>query len=106
MATCRFLRTFSRRSDPAVLAFLRARVDDHLGIVEERVAVRRFVTGDHATIADLSMCAYLSFAPDETGYDFRFSYPHIHAWLERIAALPGWQPPYDLLTCQRLPCTA
>ena len=103
MATYRFLRTFSRRADPAVLAFLRARVDDHLGIVEQRVAVHPFVTGDRATIADLSMCAYLSFAPDETGYDFSSSHPHVHAWLGRIAALPGWQPPYDLLPGQRLP---
>jgi len=103
MATYRFLRTFTRKSDPAVLGFLRGRVDDFLGIVEGRVSDRPFVIGDAATIVDLSMGAYLSFPPDETGYDFRSSHPHVHAWLGRIASLPGWRAPYDLLPGQRLP---
>jgi len=103
MAAYRFRRTFTRTTDPAVLAFLRGRVDDFLGIVEEQVAGRPFMIGDRATIADLSMCAYLSFPPDETGYDLNASHPHVHAWLGRIAALPGWQAPYDLLPGQRLP---
>ncbi|HEY0203179.1 MAG TPA: glutathione S-transferase family protein [Acetobacteraceae bacterium] len=103
MAAYRFRRTFMRDADPAVLAFMRGRVDDFLGIVEERVAGRPFVIGDCPTIADLSMCAYLSFPQDETGYDFGASHPQVHAWLGRIAALPGWQAPYDLLPGQRLP---
>ncbi len=103
MATYRFLRTYTRKPDPAVLAFLRGRVDDFLGVVEERVTVRPFVIGDRATITDLSMCAYLSFLADETGYDLSSSHPQVHAWLGRIAALPGWEAPYDLLPGQRLP---
>lgn len=103
MATYRFLRTFTRKADPAVLAFLRGRVDDFLGIVEQRVTARPFVACGRATVADLSMCAYLSFPADETGYDLAASHPHIHAWLGRIAALPGWEAPYDLLPGQRLP---
>lgn len=103
MATYRFLRTFTRKSDPAVLGFLRGRVDDFLGIVEGRVSDRPFVIGDAATIVDLSMGAYLSFPPDETGYDFGSSHPHVHAWLGRIASLPRWRAPYDLLPGQRLP---
>jgi len=103
MAAYRFRRTFTRTTDPAVLAFLRSRVDDFLGILEEQVAGRPFVIGDRATIADLSMCAYISFPSDETGYDLSSSHPRVHAWLGRIAALPGWQAPYDLLPGQRLP---
>jgi len=103
MAAYRFRRTFMQKSDPAVLAFLRGRIDDFLGIVEERVTDRPFVVGDLATITDLSMCAYLSFPADETGYDLSSSHPHVHAWLGRIAALPGWRAPYDLLPGQRLP---
>lgn len=68
-----------------------------------RLAERYGRFGDRATIADLSMCAYISFPPDETGYDLISSHPHTHAWLGRIAALPGWQAPYDLLPGQRLP---
>jgi glutathione S-transferase len=103
MATYRFMRTFSRKSDPAVLAYLRARVDDFLGILEHQVADRPFVAGEAATIADLSMCAYLSYPADETGYDLTSNHPHVHAWLGRIAALPGWRAPYDLLPGDRLP---
>lgn len=103
MAAYRFRRTFTRNPDPAVLAFMRGRVDDFLGILEERVAGRPFVIGDRATLVDLSMCAYLSFPPDETGYDLASSHPHVHAWLGRIAALPGWQAPYDLLPGQHMP---
>ena len=103
MAAYRFRRTFTRTTDPAVLTFLRSRVDDFLGILEEQVASRPFVTGDRATIADLSMCAYVSFPSDETGYDLRTSHPRVHAWLGRIAALSGWQASYDLLPGQRLP---
>jgi len=103
MATYRFMRTFSRRSDPAVLGYLRARVDDFLGIVERQVADRAFIAGSEATIADISMCAYLSYPADETGYDLAADFPQVHAWLKRLAALPGWRSPYDLLPGDRLP---
>ncbi|AWN53530.1 glutathione S-transferase family protein [Methylobacterium sp. 17Sr1-1] len=103
MATYRFMRTFSRGADPAVLAYLRSRVDDFLGILAEQVAGRAFVIGDRASVADLSLCAYLSFPADETGYDLAASHPAIRAWLDRIAALPGWRVPYDLLPGRRLP---
>jgi glutathione S-transferase len=103
MATYRFMRTFSRNADPAVLAFLRARVDDFLGILDRQLAAQPFVAGRAANIADISMCAYLSYPADETGYDLASAYPNIHAWLERIAALPAWRSPYDLLPGQKLP---
>ena len=61
MAGYRFRRTFMRSTDPAVLAFLRDRVDDFLGILEELMVSRPFVIGDRPTIADLSMCAYIRF---------------------------------------------
>ena len=103
MATYRFLRTFSPKSDPVVLAFLRGRIDDFLSIVEQLSTDRPFMIGEEPTIVDLSACAYLSFAADETGYDFRGSHPNVHAWLQRIAGLPGWEAPYDLLSGPRLP---
>jgi glutathione S-transferase len=103
MATYRFLRTFARKADPAVLSWFRSRVDDFLGILEQQVESQRFVAGDEVTIADLSMCAYLSYPPDETGYDLAATHPNVRSWLDRIAALPGWQPPYELLPGKRLP---
>jgi glutathione S-transferase len=103
MAAYRFGRTFSKSANPVVLEFQRARVDDFLKVVNLQVAERAFITGPNPTIADLSMCAYLSFPSDETGYDFSVSHPHVHHWLQRIAAIPGWQSPYDLMPGKRLP---
>jgi len=103
MASYRFLRTFTKDADPAVLKWQRRRVDDFLTILQAQVTERPFVVGDEATIADLSLCAYLSFPTDETGYDFATTHPGVCAWLRRIADLPGWRPPYDLLPGQRLP---
>ena len=50
------------------------------------------------------MMAYLSFPTQEAGYDFAQSHPAIAAWLARMAELPGWEAPYDLLPGQRLRC--
>jgi glutathione S-transferase len=103
MATYRFRRAFTRAPDERVQAYLRGRLDDYLGILAIEVAQRPFIIGDRPTVADLSLCAYLSFPPDESGYDLAATHPAIHGWLGRIAALPGWQAPYDLLPGQRMP---
>jgi glutathione S-transferase len=102
MATYRFHRTFTRSPDPHVLTYFRKRLDDFLSILEQHLQHNAFAIGDRPTIADLSMIAYLSFPTDETGYDFPVSHPAINAWLARVARLPGWQSPYDLLPGKRL----
>ncbi len=103
MASYRFLRTFTKDADPAVLKWQRRRVDDFLSILEAQVQTQPFVVGAQATIADLSLCAYLSFPADETGYDLSITHPSIQAWLGRVSDLPGWRAPYDLLPGKRLP---
>lgn len=102
MATYRFLRTFSEHSNKDVLNFLRKRVDDFLGVLEKQVSTQPFVIGDRATIVDISMCAYLSYPSDETGYDLAVSHPNVYEWLDRIAQLPKWRYQYDLLPGKRL----
>ena len=102
MATYRYHRAFTPAPDQAMLRHFRSRLDDFLGILEQHVRDRAFVVGDRATIADLSMSAYLSYPKEEAGYDFAVSHPAIHAWLASVAAIPGWRPPYDLLPGQRL----
>lgn len=102
MATYRFLRTFSPAPDPQVLAFMRKRIDDYLGILAQKVATSAFVIGDQPTIADISIQAYLHFPADEHGYDFAVTHPGIHGWLERLAALPGYKTAYELLPGKRL----
>ena len=102
MATYRYLRAFTPSADLQVLTHFRRRLDDFLKILEGQVSERAFLIGDRATVADLSMIAYLSFPKEEAGYDLAASHPAIHAWLGRVAALPGWRAPYDLLPGQRL----
>jgi glutathione S-transferase len=102
IATYRFLRAFTPSPDPQVLAFMRKRIDDYLGIAERHLQDRSFLVGEQPTVADLSMIAYLSYPPEESGYHLSVSHPAVHAWLGRIAAIPGWRAPYDLLPGQRL----
>jgi glutathione S-transferase len=103
MASYRYMRAFTPAPDPYVQAYLQRRLDDFLGIVEQRVADRAFVIGDRPTVVDLSMCGYLMFPPEESGYDLAARYPAVHAWSGRIAAIPGWKSPYDLMSGARLP---
>jgi glutathione S-transferase len=102
MATYRYNRTFTPSPDPQVLAFMRKRIDDYLGILDSHLQARPFAAGDRPSVADFSMMAYLSYPSDETGYDLAASHPAVHAWLGRIAEIPGWRSPYDLLPGKRL----
>ena len=102
MATYRFQRAFTPSPDPHVLAYLRKRLDDFLSILEAHLQRNAFAIGARPTIADISMQAYLHYPGSETGYDFAASHPAVRAWLDRIAALPGWKSAYDLLPGKRL----
>jgi glutathione S-transferase len=94
----RFLRIFAKPpGDPAVLAFLKGRIDGNLAIVDKRLSTRAFMLGPLPTIADLSLVAYLYYPPEEFGFDIAAEHKNIAAWLERIKALPGWKHPYELM---------
>jgi glutathione S-transferase len=100
----RFLRTLAKPpGDPAVLAFLKGRIDNNLAIVDKRLSTRPFILGQRATIADLSLVAYLYYPADEFGFDVPAEHKNIAAWLDRIKALPGWKHPYDLMPGYPLP---
>jgi glutathione S-transferase len=105
-ATYRFMRTFATGADPAVIAWLRWRVDDFLGIVNAHLKARPFVVGEAPTIADISMCAYLSYPEEETGFDLRRTHPNVRDWLDRLSDVPGWASPYSLLPGRRMQRTA
>jgi glutathione S-transferase len=102
MASYRYMRAFTPSPDPQVLKYLKRRIDDFLSVIEARFSKQAFLIGETVTIADLSMVAYLSFPPIESGYDFSVSHPAVNGWLNRVAGLPGWQSPYDLLPGKRL----
>jgi glutathione S-transferase len=100
----RFLRYLAKPAgDPAVLAFLKGRIDNNLAIVDKRLATRPFMLGARPTIADLSLVAYLYYPVEELGFDIPAQHKNIGAWLERVKALPGWKHPYDLMPGHPLP---
>jgi glutathione S-transferase len=100
----RFLRTLAKPpGDPAVLAFLKGRIDNNLAIVDKRLSTQPFVLGARPTIADLSLVAYLYYPAEEFGFDIPAQHKNIAAWLDRIKALPGWKHPYDLMPGHPLP---
>ena len=100
-ATYRFMRTFTKDPDPAVLKVFRTRAETAWGILNKHLSGREYVAADRMTIADLSLCGYLFF-PDEIGVDWAH-YPHIRDWLARIRGQPGWAHPYDLMPGHPLP---
>ena len=94
-ATYRFMRTFTRNADAAVLAEFRTRAETAWTILDAHLDGRRYVAANRLTIADISLCGYL-FWPEEIGVDWD-RYPHLRDWLARIRDEPGWVHPYALM---------
>jgi glutathione S-transferase len=61
-----------------------------LEAMERHLGGREFFVGDSVTIADLALYAYTHVA-DEAGFELA-RFPAISAWLERVAAIPGYVP--------------
>ncbi len=100
----RFLRNFAKPpGNPAVMEFLKGRIDNALGILDKRLAKAPYMLGAQPTIADLSLVAYLYYPAEEFGFDIAAERKNIAAWLDRIKALPGWAHPYDLMPGHPLP---
>jgi len=103
LATWRFMKSFMQvQADPAVEKFLRGRIDNAFGIAERHLANREYIVGGQPTIADMSMCGYLYYPAEESGYDLARQYPAIARWTERLKQLPGWKPPYEMLPGERV----
>ncbi|MDB5666860.1 glutathione S-transferase family protein [Cypionkella sp.] len=93
----RFLTNFvsDDKRPEGVIPFLQARLKSAYTILNGHLEGRKWVAGEAMTIADLSLCGYLYY-PEPFGFD-RKDWPNIDAWLDRIAAVPGWKHPYDLM---------
>jgi glutathione S-transferase len=88
-----FLPEAKRNAD--VIAFMGMRLNSALKVLNANLEGREWLVGDQLTIADISCAGYLFY---EEPFQFdRKAYPNIDAWLDRIAATPGWKHPYDLM---------
>ena len=95
--TCRFLMNFlpAEKRPEGVIPFLQGRLKAAYTVLNDHLATRDWVAGDEPTVADFSCCGYLYY-PEPFGF-VRADWPHIDRWLDRVAALPGWKHPYDLM---------
>jgi glutathione S-transferase len=97
IGTTRFLANFlpEDKRPEGVIPFFQGRLKAAYTVLNSHLEGRAWVAGNAITIADLSLCGYLYY-PEPFGFD-RLDWPNIDAWLDRIAAQPGWKPPYDLM---------
>lgn len=93
----RFLMNFAPKDkvSPDVIAFQTGRLQAALNVLDNALAGKSWLVGDRITLADIACCGYL-FYEEPFNFD-RADYPNIDAWLDRIAAQPGWKHPYDLM---------
>lgn len=93
----RFLMNFlpPAKRPAEVIAWQQSRLQPAYAVLDAALAHAPWLVGDAPTIADFSCCGYLYY-PEPFGFA-RKDWPHIDAWLDRIAALPGWKPPYDMM---------
>ena len=93
----RFLMNFlpEEKRPAEVIAFTQGRLRAAYETLDRHLQGRDWIVGDGPTNADLSCCGYLYY-PEPFGFD-RADWPAIDAWLDRLAARPGWKHPYDLM---------
>jgi glutathione S-transferase len=102
-ATYRFMKAFGATApDPAVMSWLRGRLDNAFSIVNKHLEHRPFMVGISPTVADLSLCGYLFYPVEESSYEVTVRFPHINSWLSRVQAIPGWADPYEVLPGERI----
>ncbi len=91
----RFARKFApEQYTEGALAWLFKRYESDIARLENELSDgRQFMLDDAPTIADFSLCGYLFWADQA-----QIILPsQVQNWLERIAAIPRYSPPYTLL---------
>jgi glutathione S-transferase len=88
--------------EPTFLACLKGGADAAYGVVYTHLRSYAYLVGSAPRIADFSLCGYAFYPIEESGFDVPIRYPNIAAWLDRLRAIPGWAPPYDILPGERI----
>lgn len=94
LSRTRFFERFAK-PDPAVLDYMRKTADMVLGQFNALLEGKRFLVGERPTIADIGVFAAVAHMA-EAKFELT-DYPNVKSWWDRIAALPGFKLPYDLL---------
>jgi glutathione S-transferase len=91
------VRHFSRfrAVDPAVMAHFRPLAEAALGFLDQALEGSDWLVGDQCSIADIGCWGRMVFMA-EAGIEIS-AWPALEAWSRRLAALPGFALPYDLI---------
>ncbi|MRW84275.1 glutathione S-transferase [Pseudoduganella sp. FT26W] len=84
-AAARLVTVFNAPRDHQVAKDIAVRLFD---VMEQELQGRRWLAGEHASIADVAGFSYIAHAP-EGGVSLK-PYPNIRAWLDNVRALPGF----------------
>jgi len=88
-------------TEPAVEADAGRRLESALTALDAQLADRRFAVSDDATIADVACYGDVCFAT-LSDIDLR-PWANVERWSERIAALPRFARPFELLAMEDMP---
>ena len=93
----RFLMNFlpEEKRPMEAISWLSGRLGGALKTLERHLEGRDWIVGDSPTLADAACCGYLFYTEPFTFE--RKALPNIDRWLDRIADLPGWKHPYDMM---------
>jgi len=91
------VRHFSRFRTvaPAVMAHFRDLAEAALTFFDKSLADRSWLVGDRCTIADIGCWGRMVFMAEGRLEIARW--PNINAWSQRLATMPGFALPYDLI---------
>ena len=90
----RFFERFAK-PDQAVVDYHRKWAEMGLEVLNSLLDGKRFLVGERPTIADVSVFGVVAHMA-EAKFDVA-AWPQVQAWWARVAALPGFKLPYDLL---------
>jgi len=77
------------------MAYFRPLAEAAIGFVDTALAGRDWLVGKRPAIADIGCWGRMVFMA-EGGMDIA-EWPNVHAWSSRLAALPRFALPYDLI---------
>lgn len=83
----RLVTLFGAKFDPEEVI---ARAHRILKLIDDHLVDREWIATHRPTVADVALYSYIARAPE--GNVDRSTYRNVTAWLERIEALPGFQP--------------
>jgi glutathione S-transferase len=92
IATSRFIIAYLGNPPDKQAALEEKRIAGYkaLDVMELRLALNDFMTGENYTLADIALYAYTHVA-DEGGFDLQ-DYASVRAWLKRVEGTPGYVP--------------